>query len=404
MRRFTDEERRARLARRHHLAPPHRAPDVVAATRSLVCFHATDPATVFLSAHARVEAMTVADLERALYVDRTLVKHLAMRRTLFVFPRERVGIAQAASSAAVAVNERKRLIRAVESSGLHTDGARWLAAASKAVLKVLDGGATLTFPELRAKVKLLDGTIVHAGNTKWGGPVPVGPRVLTVLSAEGKLVRGANRGGWHVSRPEWASMHAWLGEPLEVPSASEAAAALVSAWLRAFGPGTEADLKWWLGSTLTAVRRALAISGRRGRARRRHDGLRPAGRSRRDASGRAMGRPVAAARSDADGLGRSRVVPRRHKAHVFDLNGNVGPTVWCDGRIVGGWRQQADGSVELQLLEDVSRSQRRLIDAEAKRLGTWMKGLAVKPRFPSPLSEGLKCLPGVLDAVPSSPF
>lgn len=51
----------------------------------MVCLHATDPGTVFLSAQARVSGMTVGDLERALYVDRSLVKHMAMRRTLFVF-------------------------------------------------------------------------------------------------------------------------------------------------------------------------------------------------------------------------------------------------------------------------------------------------------------------------------
>ena len=88
VRRIEVAERRARLARRHRLAPGHRAGDVVEAARSMVCLHATDPATVYLSAWARVDGMTVADLERALYVDRSLVKHLAMRRTLFVFPRE----------------------------------------------------------------------------------------------------------------------------------------------------------------------------------------------------------------------------------------------------------------------------------------------------------------------------
>ena len=29
-------------------------------------------------------------------------------------------------------------------------------------------------------------------------------------------------------------------------------------WLATFGPGTETDIVWWLGSTKTAVRRALA--------------------------------------------------------------------------------------------------------------------------------------------------
>ena len=54
----------------------------------MTVLHATEPATVYLSLHARVDGLTVADVDRALYDDRTLVKQLAMRRTLFVFPRD----------------------------------------------------------------------------------------------------------------------------------------------------------------------------------------------------------------------------------------------------------------------------------------------------------------------------
>ena len=66
---------------------------VLEAARSIVCLHGTDPATVYLSAWARVERMTIADLDGAIYSERTLVRHLAMRRTLFVFPRETLGFA-----------------------------------------------------------------------------------------------------------------------------------------------------------------------------------------------------------------------------------------------------------------------------------------------------------------------
>ena len=127
-------ERRARLARRHRLAPGHRAGDVEEAAESMVCLHATDPATVYLSAWARVDGMKVPDMERALYADRSLVKHLAMRRTLFVFPRATLSVAQAGASDRVADTERRRLIRAVEEAGLQKNGERWLKKASEQVL------------------------------------------------------------------------------------------------------------------------------------------------------------------------------------------------------------------------------------------------------------------------------
>ena len=67
MRRFTVEERRARLAIRHRLAPPARAKDVVEVARDLVAFHATDPASVFLAAWARLRDPKVPAIEKALY-------------------------------------------------------------------------------------------------------------------------------------------------------------------------------------------------------------------------------------------------------------------------------------------------------------------------------------------------
>src|SRR4029079_6388550 len=88
----------------------------------------------------RVDGMTAADLERALYVERSLVKHLAMRRTLFVFPRERLAAAQAGASNRVAETERRRLIREVEKAGLHRDGGGWLTDASRQVVAAVSGG------------------------------------------------------------------------------------------------------------------------------------------------------------------------------------------------------------------------------------------------------------------------
>ena len=50
----TVEERRARLARRHRLLPEARTDDLPAIADDLVALHSTDPATVHLSAMARM--------------------------------------------------------------------------------------------------------------------------------------------------------------------------------------------------------------------------------------------------------------------------------------------------------------------------------------------------------------
>ena len=88
MRLITDEERRHRLAVRHHLAPKARISDVTRLASDLVGLHGSDPATIYLSAAARLKKRSdaVPKLERALYDDRTLVRTLCMRRTMFVVP------------------------------------------------------------------------------------------------------------------------------------------------------------------------------------------------------------------------------------------------------------------------------------------------------------------------------
>ena len=83
-------------------------------------------------------------------------------------------------------------------------------------------------------------------------------RLLTMLTASGDLVRGRNDAPWRTPRPMWTSTAGWLGEALEPDHASEVGyAALVRRLLWTFGPATEDDLVWWLGSTKGVVRGAL---------------------------------------------------------------------------------------------------------------------------------------------------
>ena len=207
------------------------------------------------------------------------------------------------------------------------------------------------------------------------------------LSASGLIVRASNDGAWTASRPRWASMESWLGALLEPPAEADGVAGLVEGWLRAFGPGTEADLRWWLGSTLTAVRGALAelgavevdLDGRTGYLM--PDDLEPTEPVEPWAALLPPLDPTTMGWKERDWyLG-------PYKAQLFDTAGNAGPTMWWDGRIVGGWRQSDSGEVALQPLEDVGAEGRRALEDEAARLTDWLDGVKVLPRFPSPLSK-----------------
>src|SRR5258708_24389116 len=125
MRKFTVEERRARLSRRHHLAPANRAASATEVARGIVGLHGTDPATVFVAAWARMKNAEVAGIEQELYEDRSLVRVLVMRRTAFVLPPEEAAIALAACVRSGAQVQRRQLVQWIDKAGVPQDGAGW---------------------------------------------------------------------------------------------------------------------------------------------------------------------------------------------------------------------------------------------------------------------------------------
>lgn len=388
MRTVTTAERRARLARRHALAPEHRRTTVEETADAVVALHATDQPTIYLAARARADDLAHAHVDAALYEDRSLVKHLCMRRTLFVFRPALLGAIQSAVSSRVAATECRRLIQDVQIGGLHADGAAWLERAQAATLAHLDDVGSATARELKAAVPELDGMLVYAPDKSYGGKQSVAPRVLTTLGASGHVLRGPNRGPWTLSRPTWVHTRSWLGADPVLPDPDEAIDDLIGRYLVAFGPVSERDVKWWFGSTLGIVRASLTRIG----AVEVDLGDETIGYLHPDDTAEVA--PVAPYAVLLPGLDPTTMgwferdwYLGPHRPLIFDSNGNGGPTAWWDGRIVGGWRQGTDGTVEIQPLEPLPRAATRALDAEARRLTHWLAGTAFRPSFPSPLSQ-----------------
>ena len=386
MRHLTDLERRARIARRHALAPGHRVADPVAATRAMTVLHATEAPSVYLSLFARVDGLTVADVDRALYDDRSLVKQLAMRRTLFVFPRDLLPAAWGSASARVATALRARFAKEIEQAEVAADGAAWLRAAEEAALARLADGSELSAQQLREQVAELEGRL-DIGKGAYATNVSVAPRVLTQLGVEGRVVRGRNSSHWRTNRPRWTAMETWLGEVPEPTAEREGYAELVRRWLGTFGPGTEADLVWWLGSTKTAVRVALADVGAV------EVGLGPGGTGWLLPNDPAIEDPeptlepwgalLPVLDPTVMGWKERSFYLGPHGPMLFDTNGNAGTTAWWDGRIVGCWVQDPDGVVIVRLLDDAGSEASAALEAEAARLTTWLDGHRVSTVYPS---------------------
>ncbi|MFZ0529208.1 MAG: crosslink repair DNA glycosylase YcaQ family protein, partial [Propionicimonas sp.] len=149
------------------------------ATRAMTVLHATEAASVYLAVRARTDGVGPDDVGRALYTDRSVLRHLAMRRTLFVFPRELIPAALGSASARVAGEQRRLIVRDVEAHGVAVNGLAWLEAARAAVLARLAGSEPLSARQLREDLVELTGTVTYSPGKSSGGVGQIAPRVLT---------------------------------------------------------------------------------------------------------------------------------------------------------------------------------------------------------------------------------
>lgn len=389
--RISDDERRVRLARRHAISAPYRVTDPVAAARAVVALHATEAASVHLAVAARTEGVTVTDIDAALYVGRSLVKQLAMRRTLFAFPRDLLPSALSSASERVASALRTRITKAVVENGLTVDGDAWLAEACRAVEAVVREAGALSNAEIRGAVEMVRGQ-VQVGTGKWGQAVQISPWVCSMLTLRGRLTRGEPVGAWTNPRPRWCLMEDWLGGPPEAVDAGEAYAELVRRWLERFGPGTLDDVVWWLGATKGIVRAALTDvdavevdldDGQVGWVLPGDEGNDP------EVAPWAALLPVLDP-TTMGWKGRAFYLDPADRPYLFDSNGNAGTTAWWNGRIVGCWVQDAKGTVRVVARHDLGRDADRALATEADRLTTWLGGTVVTSLYASAQQRGLR--------------
>lgn len=377
-------ERRARLVRRQLTAT-----SAADAARSVVALHATDPATVYLSALARCADSTVDDVARELYDRRALVRMMAMRRTLFVVPAELVPVVHAAASLDVAATLRRRLLTELATlptdPPLPDDVAGWLAGVEGGVVEAAErlgaaSGAQLAAAEPRLRTALLPTT-----DKAYDVRRTITSQVLVLLGAEGKLVRGRPLGAWTSRQHTWEPGAALWPDgiaPLDPVLARER---LVEAYLRRFGPATETDLAWWTGWAKGTTRRAVAaletveLAGGLVLA----DDTGPTA----DTEPRAVLLPAL----DPTPMGwkeREWFLPDDRRP-LHDTYGNVGPTVWWDGEVVGGWAVRPDGRVATELLADRGDEAQRAVAAAADELTARLHGTVVVPSFRTPLERRL---------------
>ena len=389
VRTFETEERRARLGVRHHLA--RRAPSVEVVAADLVGLHSSDPATVFLSARARVDGFTPAHLEHALYARRSLVRMLGMRRTLFVVPEALAGVVDAACTKALVPAQRRRLLALLAEQVVADGTDAWLDDVSSRTMAALTGRGEATARELATDVPELATKLTYGAGKRWGGSVGLSTRVLFLLATEGRIVRTRPLGSWTSGQYRWAPVERWLDGGIEPMPAADARAALLRRWLWTFGPATLTDVRWWTGWTARLATSTIAAVGAvevRIASDPEPGWVLPDDLALEPVPGSWVAF-VPSLDPTTMGWKRREWYLGPHADRLFDRNGNAGPTIWADGRVVGAWAQAADGTVRTRLLERVQQRTARAIETERRELQAWLADARVRPRFRSPLDREL---------------
>ena len=341
------ELNRATLARQ--LLLERRRMPVPKAIERLAGLQAQWPPSPYVALWSRLAGFEREWLTRAL-VRRQVVKATLMRITLHLVSANDYILFAGALKAPWVTQLRRRM----ERMGVDVDVP---ALAEQALALMADG------PRSRSEVLEVFGS---TGEQPWF--------IWTLVQAELGLVRTPDSATWRptLGRVSYVPSQTWLGRRPD--TGPQALVHLARRYLSAFGPASRADLAQWSGLPVSALRPGL-------------EALEPLRRF-RDERGRELldlpRSPLPSAdvpapvrflpQWDSSLLAydiRERILPEAYRKTVIQRNGDVRPTFLVDGFVAGTWRARR-GRVELEPFDPLPRAARRDLEAEAKRLETFL--------------------------------
>ncbi len=232
----------------NHLASQP-APELLLLLRRLIGLPGQPDASAFLAARARLASFSPAQLDAALYQERTLLKSLLMRSASYLVLTERypTWLAATARQRSQAANSEFRLWGLDPAEVEHLE---------KAILALDDWPATTE----AIAARLPASWVRELSQTSRGGRVATTSNVALVLpwlAAKGALGTGFDAPD--APHPVYAPLALWYPD-LDLsaaPAEAEAQAELVRAYLAAFGPASEADISFWTGFGKSETARAV---------------------------------------------------------------------------------------------------------------------------------------------------
>lgn len=357
----------ARRMARHALAEPAAdlRPDAIAGV--LCGAHAQLLGAAELSIGRRITGATRADVRRALWEERTLVKTFGPRGTIHLLPAADLAMWTGALSALPPITR-------------HPDPVRFSPGQAEEVMAAIGDSladAELTVDELTESLEARTGPwAVERTMEAFGGKWPRWRQLTGAAAHRGMLCFGPDRG----RNVTYTNPHRWL--PGFRPADGDAALrALLTRYLYAYGPATPANFAQWLAMP---VRRATELFGVLGEELERVelDGT-PAWTLAGDTA--TPPEPYQGIRLlpyfDAyvvAGQPRSQLYPGAAAVRALTPAGQAGnyPVLLVDGVVGGVWHQRRSGgaiAITVEPLQQLTAPQRRQLDEEASLVGAVME-------------------------------
>ena len=345
---------------KHHLTDDAKIDDIVQIAHDTGGLHATGSTTPYLSLFARTRDFARDDLDRELYVKKTLGKIRCVRATVYVLTKEMIPIAFSATRRiGELASERYAEFVGVSKAQYQET--------SQKILEIIKGKGMAT-KEIKATLKT--GLNVSA--------------IVNLMCDQGLLIRGRAEAGWRSNTHTYYPFHEYFPDiDLNGLEEAEAKRLLVRCYLASFGPVTENDVAWWTGFLKGEVRQMLEglgdeitqveISGMAGRYVMLSSDLGPMQYTKPQRRHVVNLLPAL----DPYLMGykeRARYLDPEHGDKVFDRSGNATSTILLGGRIVGIWDfvEKPRPLVKLYLFRAVARGVRDEIYAKAQALGVFM--------------------------------
>jgi len=361
----------ARRMARHALAQPVTELGPAGIAGVLCGAHAQVPSAAELSIGRRIAGATRANVQRALWEERTLVKTFGPRGTIHLLSTADLPMWTGALSALPS------------SVPAHPEGVRFPPEQAEEVLAAIGGAlvdAELTVDELTEAIADRAGPwaverTMDAFQDKW----PRWRQLTSTAAHRGMLCFGPDRG----RKVTYTNPHRW--QPGFRPADGDAALrTLVTRYLYAYGPATPQHFARWLGippryavglfgaladdlePVMLDGEPAWAVAGDTAAPPRPHRGIRLL--------------PYFDAYVVA-GQPRERLYPGAAAARALTPAGQAGnyPVLLVDGVVGGVWHQRRSGqklAITVEALRELTAPQRRQLDDEAALVGAVMEATA----------------------------